>query len=145
MSYWDTSALSKLYVPEPDSTDFVQKAASESVIFSARLALYEMRRVAFRKESTGLIPPGTADGVLAQVDQDITAGEIRIVELDSHIEAEFNAVMAACYRRTPTLPIRTFDALHLASARVSGETEIVATDNRLRDAAKLLGFSLFPV
>ena len=61
MSYWDTSALSKLYVPEPDSTDFVQKAASESVIFSARLALYEMRRVAFRKESTGLIPPGTAD------------------------------------------------------------------------------------
>ena len=65
--------------------------------------------------------------------------------LDSHIEAEFNAVMAACYRRTPTLPIRTFDALHLASARVSGETEIVATDNRLRDAAKLLGFSLFPV
>lgn len=41
---------------------------------------------------------------------------------------DFNALMATCYRRTPPLPIRTFDTLHLASARVSGETEIVATD-----------------
>lgn len=145
MSYWDTSTLGKLYVPEPDSTDFEKKAASEPVILTARLALYEMRRVAFRKESAGLIPAGTAEGVLTQVDQDITAGEIRIVELDSRVEAEFNVLMATCYRRTPPLPIRTFDALHLASARGSGETEIVATDERLRDAAKLLGFSLFPV
>lgn len=145
MSYWDASTLGKLYVPEPDSTDFEKKAASEPVIFTARLALYEMRRVAFRKEIAGLIPAGTAEAVLAQVEQDITAGDIRLVELDSRVEAEFNGLMATCYRRTPLLPLRTFDALHLASARVSGETEIVATDKRLRDAAKLLGFSLFPV
>ena len=145
MSYWDTSALGKLYVPEPDSADFENKAASEPGMFTARLALYEMRRVAFRKESAGLIPAGTAEAVLSQVDQDIATGEIRIVELDARVEAEFNVIMAACYRHTPPLPIRTFDALHLASARVSGETEIVATDKRLRDAAKLLGLALFPV
>lgn len=144
MSYWDTSTLGKLYVPEPDSVDFEKKAAGEPIILAARLALYEMRRVAFRKESEGLIPPGSAEAVLAQVNQDITAGEIRIVDLDSRVEAEFNVLMATCYRRTPPLPIRTFDAVHLASARVSGETEIVATDKRLRDAAKLLGFSIFP-
>ena len=40
---------------------------------------------------------------------------------------------------------RCAPALHLASARVSGETEIVATDKRLRDAAKLLGFAICPV
>ena len=34
--------------------------------------------------------------------------------------------------------------MHLASARVAGETELVATDKRMRDAAKALGFSLFP-
>ncbi len=79
------------------------------------------------------------------MEQDITAGDIRLVELDSRVEAEFNAIMAACYRHTPPLPIRTFDALHLASARVCGETEIVATDKHLRAAARLLGFSLFPV
>ena len=36
------------------------------------------------------------------------------------------------------------DALHLAAARVAGETELVATDKKLREAAGLLGFKLFP-
>jgi hypothetical protein len=35
--------------------------------------------------------------------------------------------------------------LSFVTSRVAGETEIVATDKRLRDAAKLLGFTLFPV
>ena len=68
---------------------------------------------------------------------------IPLIEMDAQAEAEFNGVIAACYRRNPPLPIRTLDALHLASARVSGQTELVGTDKRLRDAAKLLGFSLF--
>ena len=115
-------------MPEPDSADFDKKAASEPARLTARLALHEMRRVALRKESAGLIPVGTAEAVLSQVDQDIAAGEIRVVELDARVEAEFNVIMANCYRHALPLPIRTFDALHLASARVSGETEIVATD-----------------
>jgi len=52
--------------------------------------------------------------------------------------------MASCYRHAPPVPIRTLDALHLASSRAEGQTELVATDKRLRDAAKLLGLSLFP-
>lgn len=58
--------------------------------------------------------------------------------------AEFDRIMAACYRRNPALPVRTLDALHLASARVAHETEVVATDRRLREAASFLGFTLFP-
>ena len=143
MSYWDTSALAKLNLPEPESADFVQKAASDALMATARLTLYEMRRVAFRKESEGFIPAGTAETALSQLEQDIAAGQIRLIEMDAQAEAEFNGVIAACYRRNPPLPIRTLDALHLASARVSGQTELVGTDKRLRDAAKLLGFSLF--
>jgi predicted nucleic acid-binding protein len=144
MSYWDTSTLSKLYLPEADSPAFAQKAAGATVVVTAKLALHEMRRVAFRKESDGLIPAGTAEVVLSQVDQDIAAGQIRVVEMDTLAEAEFNATVARCYRHAPPIPIRTFDAIHLATARVVGETEIVATDKRLREAAQLLGFSLFP-
>jgi predicted nucleic acid-binding protein len=144
MSYWDTSSLSKLYLPEPDSADFIQKAAHSPIIVTARLALYEMRRVAFRKESDGFIRAGTAESVLTQMNQDIAAGQIRVIEMDAQVEAEFNVIMATCYRHVPPVPIRTFDALHLASSRSAGRTELVATDKRLRDAAKLLGFSLFP-
>ena len=144
MSYWDTSTLGKLYLSEPDSADFAQKAAVDPAITTTRLALYEMRRVAFRKESEGFIPAGTAENVLTQVNQDIAAGQIRVVELDARVEAEFNGIMATCYRHTPPLPIRTLDALHLASARADNQSEVIATDKRMRDAAKLLGLSLFP-
>jgi len=144
MSYWDTSTLGKLYLPEPDSANFAQKAATDPAIATTRVALYEMRRVAFRKESEGFIQAGTAESVLAQVNQDIAAGHIRIVELDARVEAEFNGIMAICYRQTPPLLIRTLDALHLASARADNQTELVATDKRMRAAAKFLGLSLFP-
>jgi predicted nucleic acid-binding protein len=53
--------------------------------------------------------------------------------------------MALCYRRTPPILLRTFDAIHLATARAAGETEVVVTDQRMRDAARLLGFVVFPV
>lgn len=144
MSYWDTSALGKLYVPETDSPNFAQKAADEGVIVTTRLALYEMCRVAFRKEVEGSIPAKSAESILSQLQQDLAAGEMRIIDIDSRVEGEFNAIMATCYRNAPPLLIRTFDAIHLASARVSGETELVATDGRLRDVAKLLGLSVFP-
>jgi predicted nucleic acid-binding protein len=92
----------------------------------------------------GVIPANTAEVVLSQVDQDIAAGQIRVVTMDNQTEAEFNAIMARCYRHAPPIPLRTFDAIHLATARAAGETEIVATDKRLRDAAKVLGFTVFP-
>jgi hypothetical protein len=40
--------------------------------------------------------------------------------------------------------LRTLDAIDLTSAVVSGEAEMVTPDKRLRDAATMLGFSLFP-
>ena len=145
MSYWDTSALAKLYLPEPDSPVFEQKAAGGAACVIARLAIYEMRRVAFRKESEGLIQSGTAETILHELEQDLAAGDIQVVELDTALESEFKTVMATCYRNSPPLLVRTFDAIHVAAARTAGETEVVATDKRLRDAAKLLGLSLFPV
>jgi uncharacterized protein len=144
MSYWDTSTLSKLYLAEPDSVDFVRKAANDSVMVTAKLTLYEMRRVAFRKENDGVIQPGTAEMVLTQLIRDIAAGHVRLIEIQPRVEDEFNAVMAACYRHVPPVPIRTLDALHIASARADGQSELVATDKRMREAAKLFGLSLFP-
>ena len=144
MSNWDTSALGKLYVQEPDSGDFERKADSVAVIVTSSLARLEMHRIAFRKETGGQIPAQTAEEILRQLGQDIASGDIRIVPIDQAVEAAFGNIMAACYRQPAPIPLRTFDALHLASARVAGETEIVATDKTLRTAASHLGFSIYP-
>ncbi len=146
MSYWDTSALAKLYVAEPDSALFEQKSATEGQApVTARVTLLEMRRVAFRKEAEGFLQPLFAETILRRLAAHVQAGGVRVVESDLAVMAEFDGIMAGCYRRTPPLPVRTLDALHLASARAVGQSEIVATDARLREAALFLGFSLFPI
>lgn len=78
MSYWDTSALAKLFVAEPDSTLFERHAAeSAAPAVTAEITVLEMRRVAYRKEVAGVLQPGTAEATLADLDADVAAGSIR--------------------------------------------------------------------
>lgn len=145
MSYWDTSTLVKLYAQEADSPAFEAHAASQiNPLITSRIALYEARATFRRKEAEGILTTGTTQTTYDELLQDIAANDVRLIELDAAVELEYGQVLNLCYQQTPPLPLRTLDALHLASARVSGETEIVATDKRLRDAARLLGFALFP-
>ena len=44
----------------------------------------------------------------------------------------------------PKVPLRTLDALHLATADLCHDFPLTTTDGRLRDAAVLLGFQVFP-
>lgn len=145
MSYWDTSALAKLYVPEPDSATYQQHAIRPGLtLVIGRLGCWELRRVVLGKEAAAILRPGDAETVWRAFNDDVRVKRLKVVETDAAIEVAFNQIMERCYRRTPPLFLRTLDAIHLASARVAGETEIVATDKRLREAAVLLGFTLFP-
>jgi hypothetical protein len=58
--------------------------------------------------------------------------------------AEYETIIEQCHGQTPALPLRTLDGIHLATARVSGEWEVTTTDGRLREAALVLGFSVYP-
>ena len=70
---------------------------------------------------------------------------MRLIPLDERVTAEFERVVEKCLGRMPPLFIRTLDAMHLATAIIAGETELVTTDKRLREAASLLGLTLFPL
>ena len=146
MSYWDTSTLVKLYVKEADSASFETHALNDpGQAITSRIALYEAHATFRRKEAEGAIMANTAQKLYEQLLQDVAAGEIRLVELGADVEREYGQVLNLCYRPTMPILLRTLDAVHLSSARVAIETELVATDKRMREAAKLLGFSLFPV
>ena len=53
MSYWDTSTLAKLYVREPDSPSFEQKAAIQHLIVTSKLSLYETGAWPFARKVKG--------------------------------------------------------------------------------------------
>jgi uncharacterized protein with PIN domain len=68
MSYWDTSALVKLYAREQDSMAFVSHAMdAPSKPVTSRIALYEAQATFQRKEAEAILPPGLAQKTLQPV------------------------------------------------------------------------------
>ena len=145
MSYWDSSALVKLFADENDSAVFHARArVVADMLVTSELTRLELWSALRRKEIEGEIAHGGAAARLANFDLGAARACWRFVILTDAVRAEFERIIEKCCSQRPPIFIRTLDALHIAAARVSGETEIVATDKRMRDAATLLGFQLFP-
>ena len=144
MSYWDTSCLIKLYTPESDSAAFRAQLATGGACVTCDVAPLEFWATVRRKETEGILAAGEAEKVLAAFQSDIAAGSITVVICDAAVRAKFHAIVEHCHALQPPNFIRTNDALHLAAAICAGETEIVATDKRLREAAVALGLAVFP-
>jgi len=145
MSYWDTSALAKLYVNEPDSVDFEIHAASSGLISTSETGRLELRTVLRRREAEGSLSAGSTELMHTSFCTLIAAGRFVEQAITPELEVEFFALLDACLGHTPTIFLRTNDGLHLAAAKCAGETEIVSTDKGLRKAARFLGFSVFPL
>jgi len=102
MSYWDTSTLVKLYAQEPDSSAFENHAFdSPTPLVTSRIALYEARATFQRKETEGALQVGTAETTYQELEQDVLAGEVRLIELSADVEREYGQALklptdAAC-------------------------------------------------
>src|SRR2546421_470022 len=128
MSYWDSSALLKLYANEADSAvfeAFAAQANSNPVI--GRIGFYEMATALHRKEFGGALTTGAAQTLHSRLVQDSADGSVRVVEFSTEVEKYFRDVLIQCFSRNPPLAIRTLDALHLGFALAAGESEVVAT------------------
>ena len=141
MIYWDTSALAKLYVSEPDSADFEQHAAAASQIAVSATGRLELRAVLRRREAEGSISDGATSLLHRSFCDLIASGRFLEQTVTPVLEAEY---FASCLSHTPPIFLRTNDALHLAAARCAKENEVVTTDKGQRKAAIFLGFTVFP-
>jgi predicted nucleic acid-binding protein len=144
MSYWDSSALVKLYVRELDSKEFRALALEASRVATGSLTRHEVRTVFRRREAEGVLPSGGATALYVELNADIAVADIVIQPETADMEREFGVVLEACFSQTPPTFICTNDALHLASAKVPGESEFITADMRHRAAALLMGFTVLP-
>ncbi len=144
MSYWDTSCLIKLYTPEPDSAKFHHILARGAVCVTCDVTPLEFWAAVRRKESEGSLARGEARKVQKALEADIADESIVMNSCNAAVRSQFYKIVDRCLSLLPPILIRTNDALHLAAAHCSGESEIIATDKRLRDAASAMGFSVFP-
>jgi predicted nucleic acid-binding protein len=144
MSYWDSSALVKLYVQESDSAKFRELAVKASRVATGSLTRHEVRTVFRRREAEGVLPIGEAAAPYDELTADIEAVDIVIQPETADTERQFGMVHEACFSQTPPTFIRTNDTLHLASAKVAEEPAFITADMRQRAAAMLMGFTVLP-
>ena len=144
MQYWDTSALAKLYVSEPDSAQFTAYLAATGPITTSDLARWELFRVLDRQEAKGLLPNGAAEIVFACFLADVAAGKVGLLPMDSPLETRFQQLVLRLQHLNPPLEVRTLDGIHIATADLHGADALVATDANMRKCAAAIGLKLYP-
>ncbi|MEK7754655.1 MAG: type II toxin-antitoxin system VapC family toxin [Acidobacteriota bacterium] len=144
MVYWDTSALLKLYVSEPESAKVAELASAEGPTLSSAIAPVEMMCALARKEGSGEMTRGGAREVCARIGRHMAAGRISIIPFGDDVVREAEKLVQMAASRERTVVTRAPDLIHLASAMAVRSRTIVTTDARLRELAVLAGLKVLP-
>ncbi len=136
--YWDTSALLKLYVAEPDSESFLRLVTQAGVAPSiSEVAKVEVLGALNRKEEVGDLKPGGAEALWRQFLADLEEGRIVCIPFSSDVVELCPGLLQECQARG--LPLRSLDLIHLATAVLSRSGVLVTADTRLVAAATVSG------
>ena len=135
--YLDTSVLVKRYVAEPDS-DQVDEVVVGFTLVTSELALGEMWSALLAKERAKVLSAKARASAWAAFLDDVDEGVLRLVPLDGVMIREANEIMLRVH---PQVPLRTLDAIHLATYGSVITGPLFSKDKRMNAAAKLLGWT----
>ena len=138
--YLDSCIIVKLLSPEPDSVMFSQYCAGQ-LLHTSELALTEVFAALLAKERGGVIPRELRERANERLHSLVDKGTIPLVPLNRVALNKSNGVLRQCH---PDIPLRTLDAIHIASADLCQQFPVVTNDKRMRDAAARLGLPVFP-
>ena len=139
--YCDTSALLKLYLPEPGSEEFNEVIEGRDDVLVSDLAVTEIISAVARRLRQRVLTREAArrlqHAILGRLDE----GVYQRVELtrDVHRRAEHFLLSL------PETPLRAADALHLALATSARAASLASFDARLVAAARAVSLAVYPV
>lgn len=138
MIYLDTSWLAKLYVDEEGAGAVRRRLEGEHDILVSELAYVEFHAAVARRRREGALAPRSAAALLSRFRQEWTDR--------ARIPVSTEVVVRAA-QLVEAHPLRTLDALHLASALLvargaSEPVRIGAADDRLLAAARATGLEV---
>jgi predicted nucleic acid-binding protein len=137
--YVESSAILAWLLDESSAAEVRRLLADAEFIFTSDLALIECSRVLIRAVALGELNEAEAADRRAHLANAAAGWHVL------HIASE---IIDRAKQPFPEEPIRTLDALHLASALTARAAvtplEILSLDERVRKSAKKLGFSLLP-
>jgi predicted nucleic acid-binding protein len=138
--YLDSCILVKLLVVEPDSEHFARTLSGQPAVTS-ELAHTEVFSALLARERAGKIAATDRRLAWKEYETRVASGEIKIEPLNSLVLKKARHTLERCH---PQVPLRTLDAIHLATVDLCQSFPLVTTDARLRAAAVQLGLEVFP-
>lgn len=137
--YAETSAVLRWLFNEDAGEQILTELQKAEKVVCSRLTLIETRRVIRRALTESRLTEAEADGLLTAFGQ--AAARWAILEVS-------DKVAQRAEERFPVEPVRSLDAIHLASAMILRESLpdllILSTDERIRFNAHQLGFDVLP-
>jgi hypothetical protein len=133
--YIDSSALAKLYLPEPESDvlDAFLRGRRDLVI--SDLSITEVISAIARRRREGSLDAKQTNRIRDAVLSDATSNSLRRLDLTPAIHRDAERMLLS----TESVPLRTLDALHIALAVAGAVTDVLTFDGRMAEAAVLFG------
>ncbi|HWC61478.1 MAG TPA: type II toxin-antitoxin system VapC family toxin [Verrucomicrobiae bacterium] len=138
--YLDTSVIVKLLASEPESEFFIRSLEGRPLTTS-ELAQTEIFSALLARERAGKINVRERRLAWDEFQARVVDGEIKIEPLNSIVLRKATQCLEFCH---PSVPLRTLDAIHLATADLCQDFPLVTTDVRLADAARAMHIPVFP-
>jgi predicted nucleic acid-binding protein len=137
--YADSSAV-LAWLFEESAADAVEEAFdSADAVVASDLTIVECDRALVRAQALGLLPE--METVRRRAVLETAAVNWVVLKLDRE-------VLERARRRFPAEPLRTLDALHVASALTAraaiSDLALLSLDGRVRENGAALGFDVFP-
>jgi predicted nucleic acid-binding protein len=137
--YAESSAVLAWLLGEPRAGDVREILASSDLVISSDLTVVECDRVLIR---------ATLTGDLSEADAASRRAELAAAAACWTMLRPAGEILARARQRFPQEPVRTLDALHLASALAAKaavpDTRVLSLDDTIRQNARELGFGVLP-
>ena len=142
--FWDTSAVLKLYVNEPDARSFRTLAQTPESLVISVFTVHELHCALHRKEVAKALKPGMAELLYRAFRERVETDFFSLIRYNGRVEQYALEVVRKCYGAQRPILLRVLDALQLATALAANANEIVSSDIRMRQAAEIVGLKVLP-
>jgi predicted nucleic acid-binding protein len=134
LSYIDTSALAKWYLPEAGSEEFSKWMQGQVDTCISSLTVTEFRCLLARRQRMEMLSALEVQRIYARFKQDIEDAHL------IHYPVENRHILNASLmiESLPSVPLRTLDALHLTIAHDIPVNILATADKIMRHSAQLL-------
>lgn len=139
--YLDSSALAKLYLPEPESERLDAFLTGRRGLMLSELGITEVLSAVARRRREGELELKVAYEVRDALLADAESDSFDRLDLSPIVHRQAERLLLDC----GSLPLRTLDALHVALALSGAATHIVTFDRRMGEAAVQAGLSVIEI